>query len=75
MADKPLNRQELLTALQRVLDASFEKLQNRYTKNVERQGWARLIIGAASASNDVLHDSDLDDLRVRLEKIEKAAQK
>lgn len=74
IAEKALNRQELLTALQTVLDASFEKMSNKYTKNVERQGWARLIIAAASASNDVLKDIDLDDIARRLEVLEAIAK-
>lgn len=70
-AAKSLTREDLLEAGARVLDMALERMSGRYTKNAERLGWARVVASVMSAASGVLRDSDLDELKVRLEKLER----
>jgi hypothetical protein len=65
-----LSRGDCLTILRRVVDLALEKYENKYTKNMERIRWGRLLVVAASTVNSVLNDTDLDDLKNRIRKIE-----
>lgn len=66
----PLKRAEVLEAIKRVLDLSFSKLENRYTKNPEKIKWSRIVVQASAAAGSLLRDTDLDDLKARVERLE-----
>jgi hypothetical protein len=65
-----LKRAELLAAARRVLDLSLDKIDNRYTKGSEKVAWARVVIQAITAADDVLNDADLEELKARIERLE-----
>lgn len=66
--EKPLpNREDLLRAIQRVLDVAFPKFEGRNTKNSEKLSWGRLIVQAVSAGASVLKDAELDQLAQKIE--------
>ena len=71
----PLTREDVLEAIRRVMDTAFTRLDNRYIKNQEKLGWARVIVGAAGAAASLLRDEDLDELKERIEKLESAEVK
>jgi hypothetical protein len=71
----PLTREDVLEAIRRVMDTAFTRLDNRYIKNQEKLGWARVIVGAAGAAAGLLRDEDLDALLERVEALEAAKAK
>jgi len=71
----PLTREDVLEAIRRVMDTAFTRLDNRYIKNQEKLGWARVIVGAAGAAAGLLRDEDLDALLERVEVLEAAKAK
>jgi hypothetical protein len=68
--DTPQERRDLLNDIAKVLKVAFLKYENERTKNVERQGWGRLIVNAVAAAGGILKDADLDDLQRRLDRLE-----
>ena len=68
----PSKRQEYLTLIDRLLETAFEKASNKYTKNSERVSWIRAITGLIVAGSAVLKDSDLDELQLRLDRLEQS---
>jgi hypothetical protein len=68
--ENPSKRQEYLTLIDRLLESSFTKAVNHYTKNSERISWVNAISRLIVAGSAVLKDEDLDDIEKRLEKIE-----
>lgn len=66
----PSKRKEYESAIDRILELSLAKIENRYTKGNERIAWCRVIVQAVSAGNDILSDHDLEDLKNRIEKLE-----
>jgi hypothetical protein len=66
----PLTRDDVLEAIRRIMDTSFTRIDNRYIKNQEKLGWARVVVGAAGAAASLLRDEDLDELRARLDALE-----
>jgi len=67
----PLNRTEVLTALERIITLAFEKLGNRYTQNDQKLAWSRVIVSGCAAAGGLLRDVDLDELRLRVERLER----
>ena len=67
-----LSRRKTLGKLDEILDLCFEKLMVSNTSNTARQRWSRIAIQAIQASTPILKDFDLDDLKVRIEALEKA---
>ncbi|MCJ7632585.1 hypothetical protein MUP77_09370 [Candidatus Bathyarchaeota archaeon] len=63
-------REEYLSAIDRVLEMAFEKLENRYTKNPERLAWARIAVSCCISGSSILNDSTLEDLVRRVEALE-----
>ena len=74
-SDMPLKRPEVLQALRDIIDQAFVKVNNRYTPNNQKIAWSRVLVQACAAATLLLRDVDLDDLKARLEKIEKVASK
>ena len=70
-SEMSLKRKDLLEAVQRVLDFSLERLNNRYTKNPEKIKWARVTIQAVTAANNVLRDQDLQELSDKVSLLER----
>jgi hypothetical protein len=66
-ADK---RSELQGLLDRIIEHAYSKFTNRFTKNVERLQWGRLITQAAKISNEILRDDELTDLVCRVQLLE-----
>lgn len=71
----PLSREDVLEAIRRVMDTAFTRVDNRYLRNQEKLGWARVIVGAAGAAASLLRDEDLDDLKARIEALEEVKGK
>jgi uncharacterized membrane protein YgaE (UPF0421/DUF939 family) len=70
----PVSRQELSEYLGEVLTISFEKIHLRNTRNVERASLMRIVIAACEAQASILKDVDLDELKLRLDKLEEAVK-
>jgi hypothetical protein len=66
----PVTRVELITAGTQALDQALRFINNRYTKQSDRQAWARITANLIASIGGVLKDSDLDELRARVEKLE-----
>lgn len=67
---KDRSREDLLRVVDRVIEKGLSYLDGKYTKNPERLGWARVVISAVSAGNDILRDADLEDLAERVKVLE-----
>jgi hypothetical protein len=74
-AAKGIERTELLTLLNRIVERALRHYENRYTKACERISWGRLIAHCVKASADVLRDSDLEDLLKRVELLEESVKR
>ena len=68
-------RAEYSNGIDYVLELAREKLMNNYTKNQEKLQWARIIIQAASSGNDILRDTEIEELSLRITEIEEALKK
>jgi len=66
-----LSRGELLETLRAIIEMAFEKINYVNTSNDERRSWSRIIVNAVSSSTPLIKDRDLDDLKSRLEEVEK----
>ena len=69
--ENPSKRQEYLNLIDRLLETAFTKAQSHYCKNRERIGWIRAITGLVNAGVFVLRDRDIEEIIVRLERLEK----
>ena len=66
-----ISREDCLKALRYVLDCCVEKMEIFNTKNSERMGWCRIMNDAIGKATTLMKDTDLDDLKLRLEKLER----
>lgn len=67
-------RDELLAALDQVIERSLRAFGNKYTPGVQRQGWGRLIAVCAKVSAELLKDVDLEELLRRVELLEQSVK-
>lgn len=67
----PVSRADLLEAGTQALDQALHFVNNRYTKQDDRQAWARIVANLVASMGGVMKDSDLDDLKARVEALEK----
>jgi len=80
-ATKPLDlktaskRAEIQTLLDRGVEYAFAKFTNRFTKNSEKLMWGRLLAQCGKIQSEVLKDQELEDLLVRVERLEREAKK
>jgi hypothetical protein len=68
-------RQEYLSVLDRVVESAYTKYRNKYTQNSERIMWGRLISDCCKTAAKILNDVDLEEIKLRIEKLEKASVK
>jgi uncharacterized membrane protein YccC len=69
------SRKKLQNTLNDVLKISGEKFHKEKASNTDRQRWARIIISAVDAFNNLLKDSELQEIEERLCKLEVEAEK
>ncbi|MBL7168589.1 hypothetical protein ISS40_07930 [Candidatus Bathyarchaeota archaeon] len=50
------------------------KIDTKNTTIPEKMKWGRIMVNAIKTSSQLLRDTDLDDLKKRLEALEEAAQ-
>jgi hypothetical protein len=65
------DRKKLFQTLDVVLETSKDKFNKQKASNNDRQKWARIIIAAASAYNDLLRDVELEGIEERLSRLER----
>lgn len=63
-------RLEYSNCIDHVIELARKKLMNRWVKCPEKISWARIAIQAASSGNEILKDSELEDLSRRLDAVE-----
>jgi hypothetical protein len=68
-------RLEYSQALDFILELAREKITNKWTKCPDRLAYARIVIAACSSGNDILRDSELEQLSLRLDEVEKEMKK
>lgn len=68
-------RAELLTVLDRVIEAAFEKYTCKYTKNPERISWGRLISDCVRSAGRILNDAEIEEIKARVAELERAFAK
>jgi hypothetical protein len=66
----PSTRQDYLDLIDRLLEVCFTKAMGKYCRNTERIAWIRAITGLVKAGSEVLSDSDIEDLLLRVLKLE-----
>ena len=71
---KPLKRPIVLKTLKHILSTSIRRLNHRYTKNAQKLSWARVAVNTCDSAGTLLRDVDLDDLKQRVESLEKAGE-
>ncbi len=64
-------RKKIFQHLDDVLDTSKEKFSRVKASNAARQKWARIIVAACSAYGSLLRDLELEEIELRLAKLEK----
>jgi hypothetical protein len=69
---RALSRRKALRRLNGLIDVATFRLECRYTPNKERLAWGRVLARAIAASGQLLRDSDLDELKERVEALETA---
>lgn len=63
-------RRRLFQLLSHVLETSKDKFDKDKASNVDRQKWARLIIGGVQAYGELLKTFELENIENRLERLE-----
>jgi hypothetical protein len=71
----PVTREELLEAGTQALDQAMRYVGSRYTKQSDRQSWARITANLIASMGGVLRDVDLDELKARVAALEEAKTK
>jgi len=66
----PDQRSDLLEMLDRIIEDCYKKFKGRYCRNTEKLAWARVLAVLAKVSNELLQAGELEDLEIRIEKIE-----
>jgi hypothetical protein len=66
------DRDGLLMDLEGVKQIAFSKIGMRNTKNMEKIRWSNVIIRACSVADQILRNKVLDELELRLKRIEVA---
>ena len=65
------DRKKLFNLLDAVLETCKSKFDKQKASNGDRQRWARIIIAAAAAYNDLLRDVELEGIEERLSRLER----
>ena len=65
-----LSRDELVEAVGRVIEVGLFRLDNKYTKNLERIKWARVVTQAVGVASEVLRELELEEVKRRIEALE-----
>lgn len=63
-------RKPLFNLLYHVLAVSTRKFDMEKASNVDRQKWARIVISAIHVAGELMKDSELEDIEMRLTKLE-----
>ena len=70
----PLSRLKALKRLNGLVQVASYRVQYRYTSNRDRLAWSRVLVSTLAAAGPLLRDADLDELKQRVEELEKAAK-
>lgn len=63
-------RGEIAEYLLDVIEKCYDKINLKNTKNNERAGYLRIIVGSCQVLTALCKDYDVEDLKLRLEKLE-----
>jgi hypothetical protein len=69
-ASKALERADLLECGSQVLEEAMTRINGKFTRNQERVAWGRVVASIIASCTSTLRDSDLEDIRDRLERLE-----
>ena len=68
-----LTRRKALGVLNRLIEVCRFRISYVYTPNKDRLAWGRLLERCLTKAAPLLRDSDLEDLKKRVEKLEASA--
>ena len=73
--NKKEQRGKLFSYLDNVIAVSQTKFKMEKAPNDDRQAWGRIIVSAVQAYGKILSEEDLEEVKERLEVLEKAVTK
>ena len=72
--EPPITRGDLLRIGSRVIVRALRQVDNRYTRQSDRQAWARIVSSLIANLGAILNEWDMEQLKASVEALEEAAK-